>query len=114
MRFEVEVKPKDKSLVSMAVNVMTPKSAAVETIIYELDWREEAEGTFVGTTRLDLPPGKYRVRAELFLPGKEADITIRGGLKVTQPSGKDWPMKVKVDGAIETQTSKTWYFMVTQ
>lgn len=115
MAIQIEVKPKDKTFVGWDVSIISWKAHLRGITIHKITWTEdpEKEGVFVGETG-DLSPGTYGVRAELFGPGREIELTILGKLAIVQPAGSTWPMKVKVDAATQNQNSDTWYFEVTK
>jgi hypothetical protein len=115
MAIQVEVKPKDKTFIGWDVHIISWKVHLSGITIHKITWTEDSEkdGVFVGTTG-DLPPGTYGVRAELFGPGREIELTILGKPAIVQPAGSTWPMKVKVNAATQNQNSDTLYVEVTK
>lgn len=109
MKIQFEVKPKDKTPVGWDCTIMSWNPEGTALKIHRVIWSEETQGVFVGVTG-NLPLGEYLIRVELFGPGREVDVEVRGNAPVTQPAGKSWPMTVKVDGGTQTQNSETWYF----
>lgn len=109
----VEVKPKHKSFVGWDVRLASWKTEFTELTWHVLIWSKESSGVFIGTSG-GLSSGEYLVHAFLKDIGGEVEISVRGTASVKQPAGQDWPMKVKVNTAVQSQTSETWYFGYTR
>ncbi len=109
MPIVVEVQPKDNTFVGWDVRIASWKTRFTEVTWHVLTWSEESSGVFTGTSK-GLSSGEYFVHAFLADIGREVEISVRGNAVVKQPTGKDWPMKIKVNGAVGSQTSDTWYF----
>ncbi len=107
----VKVEPAAKDNIGWDVFVTSWNDSVEELTIHRTVWTNDADGTFAATTA-NLPSGVYGVLAVLVGAGREISITVEGEPTVLQPADAEWPMEAKVDSAIETRKTKTWYFQV--
>ena len=108
-RITIKVEPKSGNNIGWDAYCTSWKPAQSALTIHKLTWSANADGSFEGKSA-DLPAGVYAIVASVIGVSQKASFTVVGEPPVLDPADSEWPMVIEVDGAIETQTTRVWYF----